>query len=274
MTLSTRWSRLALRSLTGAVAMAIGLSVVGGCGGAAELPPPDFTVYDRIAIAPFLSAHDPGFGMMTARDLSNQLQIVLKREKEGFEIVFDETAERKPVSDAVAALGITMEEAYADPKLAGKAAASLDAGLLLIASVREPRYRTREDDTVVYDMTKFEGLSKGDTAHVVTYQQTTTRIWVKAVSAAGDVVWQSGPPPPEEPGHIQAYVKYARAYQLQAPERPVVEQTQMVTDLRDHIWRRLANRLYPSKFREIKVPHWAEKPDQELKTSGGVLKFD
>ena len=106
MTRSTRWSRLALRSVTAAFAVAIGMSVVGGCGGAAELPPPDFTAYERIAIAPFLAAHDPGFGMMTARDLSNQLQIVLKRDKEGFEVVFDETAERRPVSEAVEALGI------------------------------------------------------------------------------------------------------------------------------------------------------------------------
>ncbi|MBT5712426.1 hypothetical protein HOI71_15370, partial [Candidatus Poribacteria bacterium] len=172
MTRSTRWSRLALRSVTAAFAVAIGMSVVGGCGGAAELPPPDFTAYERIAIAPFLAAHDPGFGMMTARDLSNQLQIVLKRDKEGFEVVFDETAERRPVSEAVEALGITMAEAYADPKLAGKAASSLGVDLLMLAQVREPRFVTKEDDTVVYDMTKFEGLSKGDTAHVVTYQQT------------------------------------------------------------------------------------------------------
>jgi hypothetical protein len=273
MTRSIRWSRLALRSMTAAVALAIGVSVVGGCAGVAELPPPDFSTMQRMAIAPFMAPHDSTFGMRTARDLSNQLQIVLKRDVEGFQIVFDESGDRRPVSEAVEELGITLEEAYADPKLAGKVAAKLGVDMILIGNVREPRFKTDESDRPVYDMSEYAGLSKGDTIYVITYQNVTTRIWLKAVSAAGELVWQTGSPPPEEPGHVQAYIKYARAHKLQAPERPVVEQEQIVTHLRDHIWRLLAHRLYPSKFREIVVPHWQEKPTQTFKTSGGDLEF-
>lgn len=270
---STRWSRLALRSLTAAVALAIGSFVVGGCGGAAELPPPDLTTYDRIAIAPFVAAHDPDFGRTTARDLATQLQIVLKRDKEGFETVVDETVDRQPVSDAISKLGITLEEAYTDPKLAGKVATELGVDMLLIGSVREPRFGLREDDENVYDMSEYAGLSKGDTIYVITYQQVSTRVWCKAVSSAGEVVWQTGSPPPEEPGHLQAYLKYARAYKLQDPERPVIPETEITADLRDQIWRLVAHRLRPDKFAAIAIPTWKEVPDRELKGSGGVITF-
>jgi len=257
--------------LTAAVAVVIGVSV--GCGGAAELPPPDFSTMQNMAIAPFMAPHDTTFGMRTARDLSNQLQIVLKRDVEGFQTVFDESDDRRPVSDAVAELGITLEEAYADPKLAGKVATKLGVDMILIGSVREPRFKIDESDTQVYNMSEYAGLSKGDTIYVITYQSVTTRVWLKAVSSAGELLWQTGSPPPEEPGHVQAYLKYARAHKLQAPERPVVEEEAIITHLRDHIWRLLANRLYPSKFGEIKIPHWQEKPTKTFMTSGGELEF-
>jgi len=273
MTRSTRWSCLALRSWTATVALTIGVSVVVGCGGVAELPPPDFSTMERLAIAPFIAPHDATFGMRTARDLSNQMQIVLKRDVEGFKVVFDESNDRRPVSDAVADLGITMEEAYADPKLAGKVAAKLGVDAILVATVREPRFKTNESDAQVYNMSEYAGLSKGDTIYVITYQSVTTRIWLKAVSASGELLWQTGRPAPEEPGHVQAYLKYATAHKLQAPERPVVEQEQIVTHLRDHIWRLLAHRLYPTKFGEIVVPHWQKKPAKTFMTSGGELEF-
>ncbi|MEO2006763.1 MAG: hypothetical protein ABGY41_22020, partial [Candidatus Poribacteria bacterium] len=263
----------ALRSLTATVALAIGLSVSGGCGGAAELPPPDLTTYTSMAIAPFVAAHDPEFGRTTARDLSTQLQIVLKRDVEGFRTVADETSDRQPVSDAIADLGITLEEAYAGAGLGGKVAGKLGVDILLIGSIREPKFGLKEDDQNVYDMTEFEGLSKGDTIFVLTYQQVSTRVWMKAVSSAGELVWQTGSPPPEEPGHITAYLKYARAHKLQAPERPIIPEAEIRTHLRDHIWRQLAHRLRPDKFAAISVPDWRELPNRELKGSGGIIKF-
>lgn len=257
--------------------LVVGLAGSGwlGCGGSAELPPPDLTAANRIAIAPFLAEEpDPNFGMLVARDLGNQLYLALKREKEGIEVVYDQSDELRPVSEALQKLNLQLAEVYADPKLAGRVAEELSADLLILGRIRKIRYETKEDDTPVFDMSQYEGLSKADTRYVITWQRATTRVWVKVVNPEGQVVWQTGSTPPEEPKPLTGFLRYARAYLSQSPERPPVPQEVMEAHMRDHIWRLVAWKLYPSFFPEVKIPVWKERPQQTFKTSGGVVRFE
>ena len=73
---------------------------------------------------------------------------------------------------------------------------------------------------------------------------------------------------------MSAYLRYARAFQSQVPDKPPVEDHVMRTHLRDQMWRLIAHKLYPSEFPEIKVPEWREKPSQTFKASGGVVRFE
>ena len=253
---------------------AFALLVVVGCGGGKQLPPPDLTTFKKIAIAPMIYEEDPEYGMLAARDLGNQLQIALKQTDDSIRVIFDETTDRQPISDAMAALNLTLDQVFAEPKLAGKVAEALNADVLLVGKIRNLRIETDEDDTPVYDMSAYEGLSKGDTRYVITWQRASTKLWARLVNPAGEVVWQTGAEPPKEPGTLTAYLKYARAYQAAAPSRDPVPEEQIRADMRDHIWRVLAYAIYPSYFPEVKVPVWKEKPTRKFKTSGGPVRFD
>jgi hypothetical protein len=259
---------------------AIGLSLtvllvvaLAGCGGGKAIPPPEMTTYETIAIVPLLTK-DPTQGMLISRDLGNQLQIALKRTNEDVQVVFDESAERRPVSDALANLRLKPDEVYQDPSLAGKVAQALKADVILVGRMSEASITTKEDDRPVYDMSNFTGLSKADTRYTIIWQSATSRVWTKLVSAAGEVIWQTGSPPPKDPRHIQVYLRYARAFLSGIPERIAVPEDVIVSHVRDQAWRMLAHELLPVAFPEIAVPVWKEKPTQRLTASGGELRFD
>jgi len=273
MTWTYRRSRtIALGAVSGFVLISAVALVIGGCGGGTELPPPDVTTYQTIAIAPLLTpnAH---LGMLTARDLGNQIEIALKRVNEDVSVVFDESGDLQPITDALTDLNLTLDAVYADTKLASKVAEALGADILVVARATKANLRTKADDRPVYDMSQQAGIS-GTTKYTILWQWASSKVAVKVVSAAGDVVWQSGTTPPDEPGETSAYLRYARAYQSQVPEKPAVESKVILTHMRNHTWRLMAHMLYPARFPEVKVPEWREKPTNVFKASGGIVRFD
>ncbi len=264
--------RPVLVAVTASLALAATAVMLGGCGGGVELPPPDMSSYNTIAIAPVVMP-DAEFGRLTSRDLGNQLQIALKRDGKDVQLVFDETTDIQPVSDAMARLQLAPDEVFADSKLAAKVAEELGADVVIVGHADEINIRTKEDDRPVYDMSAQAGIS-GTTKYTVVYQWATSRLAAKAVTSAGEVLWQTGTTPPKEPGELSAYIRYARAFQSQVPEKPPVPEGVIRTHMRDQMWRLIAHKLYPSDFAEIKVPVWREKPDQTFKASGGIVRFD
>jgi len=225
-----------------------------------------------IAIAPFI-ATDASFGMLTARDLGNQLQIALKTNGADTRLIFDESQDRQPVTDAIRSLNLKPTEVYQDPALASKVAQALGVDAILIGKISDINIKTEEDDTPIYDMSNQAGIS-GTTKYTLIKQWATSKVWAKLVSNSGEVIWQTGNAPPKEPGAVQGYTRYVRAYQSQIPEKPPVPNDQVVAHMRDHLWRRLAHELYPKAFEEIVLPQWREKPTQTFKTSGGIVSFD
>lgn len=245
-----------------------------GCG-SKELPPPDMTTSAKIAVAPFLSSFDPQFGMLTARDLGNRFQLHFDRVKEGYEVLFDQSDSLQPIMQSMMDLELTDEEVFANPALAGKVAENLGVEMLLVGRIEEPRITLKEDTTPVYDMSMAAGLSVADTKYFITWQRATMKIWLKAVNPQGEVVWQTGSTPPDEPKSFTGHIRYARAYQSAAPERPPVPEEQIMSDLREDAWMRIANRLLPEDFPTVKSPVWKQKPsaDRKFKSSGGLVEF-
>ncbi|MDE0021743.1 MAG: hypothetical protein OXT69_10240 [Candidatus Poribacteria bacterium] len=250
------------------------LILAAGCG-SKELPPPDMTMSSKIAIAPFLSSFDPQFGMLTARDLGNRFQLHFEQVKEGYEVLFDQSEALQPITQSIVDLELTEEEIFANPALAGKVAENLGVDLLIVGRIGEPRITIKEDTTPVYDMSKAGGLSVADTKYFITWQRATMRIWLKAVNQQGEVVWQTGSTPPDEAKSFTGHIRYARAYQSAAPERPPVSEEQIMSDLREDAWMRIANRLLPEDFPKVVSPAWKEKPaaHHRFKSSGGFVEF-
>ncbi len=250
------------------------LILAAGCG-SKELPPPDMTISSKIAVAPFLSSFDPQFGMLTARDLGNRFQLHFDRVKEGYEVLFDQSEALQPVTESLMDLELTDEEMFANPALAGKVAENLGVDLLIVGRIEEPRLTLKEDTTPVYDMSKAGGLSIADTKFFITWQQATVKVSLKAVNPQGEVVWQTGSTPPNEAKSFTGHIRYARAYQSAAPERPPVPEEQIMSDLREDTWMRIAHRLLPEDFPKVQSPVWKEKPpaDQKFKSSGGSIDF-
>ncbi|MDA1192739.1 MAG: hypothetical protein O3A46_13785 [Candidatus Poribacteria bacterium] len=271
-------NRLGLRRIATTLGVAAIALTLAGCSGGVQLPAPELQTYQNIAITPFIYKTDRQFGMLVSRDLGNQLQIGLKQKSESADaypqVIFDESADRKPISDALTQLNITLEDAYANPKLAGKVAAALGAGVIVVGQIRELRIITNEDDRPVYDMSAFGGTSKSDTRYTITYQDATTKLSVKMVDAAGTVIWQTGSTPPKEPGTLTGHLKYAKAFQVSSVTKDAVPEGTIIAHMRDHIWRLVAYELYPGYFPLVKIPVWKEKPTQRFKASGGEVRFD
>ena len=250
------------------------LILAAGCG-SKELPPPDMTMSSKIAVAPFLSSFDPEFGMLTARDLGNRFQLHFDRVKEGYEVLFDQSDALQPITQSIVNLELTDEEMFANPALAGKVAENLGVDMLIVGRIGEPRLTIKEDTAPVYDMSQAAGLSIADTKYFITWQAATVKIWLKAVNPQGEVVWQTGSTPPDEAKSFTGHIRYARAHQSAAPERPPVPENQIMSDLREDTWMRIANRLLPESFPKVKSPVWKEKPsaDRKFKSSGGIIEF-
>lgn len=236
------------------------------------LPPPNFSTLQTIAIAPLIGS-DPTMGMLTSRDLGNQLQIALKQKNVSTTLLFDESQDRQPVTDALRSLNLKPIEVFQDPALAAKVAQKLGVDALLIGRMSDTNIKTEEDDTPVYDMSSQAGIS-GTTKYTLVKQWATAKVWMRLVSSDGSIIWQSGTHPPKEPGPIQGYTRYVRAYQSQVPEKPPVPQDQILAHMRDHLWRRVAHELYPQAFPEIVLPEWRERPKRTFKTTGGIVSFD
>lgn len=266
-----------LRAMRQTTLFAVGAAValvtasLSGCSGKA-LPPPDIAAMQTVAVAPLI-ATDAAFGMLTARDLGNQLQIALKSNASTATFTFDESQDRQPVTDAIRSLNLKPTEVYEDPALAAKVAQALGADAILIGKLSDISIKTEEDDTPVFDMSNQSGIS-GTTKYTLIKQWATSKVWAKLVSSNGDVVWQSGSAPPKDPDSVQGYTRYVRAYQSQVPDKPPVPEDQIIAHMRDHLWRRLAHELYPKSFAEIVIPQWRERPTQTFKTTGGVVSFE
>ena len=156
-----------------------------GCG-SKELPPPDLSTSSKLAVAPFLSEFNAEFGMLTARDLGNRFQLYYGGQKEGYEVIFDQSDALQPITQAMMALELTMEELFANPALAGKVAENLGADMLLVGRIGKPRLTIKEDTTPVYDMSQAGGLSIADTKYFITWQAATVKVWLKMVNPQGE----------------------------------------------------------------------------------------
>ena len=264
--------RPAVVVVTASLALAATAVLLGGCSKGVELKPPDMASYETIAIAPLVTP-DPDFGRLAARDLGNQLQIALKQKNKNATVVFDETADIQPISDAMERLKLGPDEVFADSKLAAKVAEELGADIVIVGRASKINIRTKEDDRPVYDMSAQAGIS-GTTKYTIVWQWASSRVAVKVVTSSGEVLWQTGTTPPKEPGDLSAYIRYAKAFQSQVPEKPPVSDDVIRTHMRDQTWRLIAHKLYPSDFIEIKVPVWREKPAQTFKASGGIVRFE
>ncbi|MCD6505621.1 hypothetical protein J7M22_03250 [Candidatus Poribacteria bacterium] len=231
-----------------------------GCGGK-QVQPPTIKEGSTVIIAPF-DSEDKSKEMRMFLPYTIGTQLKLKMDKVNW--VFDESDAVSPVGSYLKKKNITPQDIFTSPKLAAEVAKGLNADLIITAHLSSPRLSKREDDRPVYDMTKV-GVA-GANRYTLLYQRGSIDATVNIIDAkTAEPIWSV---------KMKGAVKYVRAFQSQAPEKPPVPDKQIISDLRKHLAQRILHALYPNIFPDKPVPELLEKPKQRLIASGGELKFE
>ena len=221
--------------------------------------------HKRIAIAPFATEEDSaGMERRFPLDLATRLSIAEKER----EWVYDQSDTLSPVDDALKNQGLEPNDIFMDSALAAKIGKELNADLIIVGHIANPRIKEWMDNNPVFDMSNQAGIS-GTTRFVLVYQQATLNITVKAIDTqTGNPIWVNG----EDKGKgFTGYTKYIREFQTQDPAKEYsrVAEEQIHADIRKHMLSQIGHQLLPEEVAARPVPDILVKPNRPLVRAGG-----
>ena len=242
------------------------LCVAVGCtGGELNITtPPPISDAKRIAVTSFFAETENinKLGSRMSVNLATRMELIFK----DAEWVYDISNKVKPVDDKLTELGLTLNQIYIDPALAAKLGQALNADMIIIGMVDEPKL-TRQD----YDQHLMKQGSQGGISGTSTYIRTRLtaigRVRVKVIdSNSGELIFSN---------RIRSYLKYWYAYQTQQSEQIIFKSdTDRLADLGKYLPLRIAYVLHPSGLKLEREEQILLKPDIILKGTGGIVDFN
>lgn len=199
------------------------LIAVLACGIGNILPSkemPSLEGYPRVVLVFFnikSSEECKGLPTMVSYSVGTKLSIRCK-DKNWF---FDQSERVKPVSDRLEELGICACDIYRDFQMAARLAEALQADLIIVGQIEEPRFTKEESGKIEYDMS--EVSAAGTRRYYAIYQTAILKANFEVIDAkAEQIIWD---------GRIIGYKKYKTRYRTGNPPVWQREET-MLADVR------------------------------------------
>ena len=237
-----------------------------GCGGSVDniTEPPPIGEAKRIALTPFFAdtAETNRLGGRISVNLATRLELIFKEA----EWLYDISTKVQPVQDKLTELGLTLNQIYADPALAAKLGQALNADMLIIGMVENPKLGQRDYNQLLMKQGRQGGIS-GTSTYICTVLTALGKARVKVIdTASGELQYNN---------RIQSYLKYWYAYQTQQSEQQIFKSSEdRMADLGKYLSLRIAYVLHPTGFRLEKEEQILLKPDMVLKGTGGLFEFN
>jgi len=240
------------------VTMLLSVVFISGC--TKEVKPLSLDDYQKIAIAPFSTEKESAeMERRFPQDLGTQLSLV-KKDKEW---IYDQSETLSPISDQLKAQSLTPKDIFLDPALAAKVGRGVNADVIIVGHINNPKTKDWMDNSPVFDMSNQSGIS-GTTRFILVYQQATLKIYAQAIDTkSGNVIWDNG-------GFI-GFTKYIREFQTQDPSKDTsrIAPDQMHADVRRHMLRQIGHQIAPDQIAGRPIPEILIKPSRNLIRSGG-----
>ena len=240
----------------------------GGGDGHVEIDtPPPISDAKRIAIVPFFAetgaAEDVGkLARRVGVNLATRMELIFKEA----EWVYDISNKVKPVDDKLTALGLTVEQVYADPALAAKLGQELNSDMVIIGKVTEPRITDQDYNQLLMKQGRQGGIS-GTSTYIRTRLTARGLTQVRVIDAnSGEIIFNN---------RVGSYLKYWYAYQTQQSEQQIFKsRMDRLADLGKYLPLRIAYVLYPTGLKVELEEQILLKPDMVLKGTGGIVEFN
>jgi hypothetical protein len=236
----------------------LSVAFISGCS--KKIEPLSLDDYQRIAIAPFSTEKESaGMERRFPLDLATQLSL-LKKDKEW---IHDQSDTLSPINDQLKSQSLTPKDIFLDPALAAKVGQAVNADVILVGHIKNPKLEEKYDSNPLYDMSAQAGIS-GTTKFVLVYQWATLNMQVQAIDTkSGNVIWDNG--------GFTGYTKYIREYNTTDPARLTsrISPDQLKADVRKHMLNQIGHQLAPDKINKRPVPEILIKPDRKLIRAGG-----
>lgn len=243
------------------------LAMVGcGTGEVRITTPPPITDAKRIVVTPFFAEAEMEdinkLGSRITVNLATRMELIFKEA----EWVYDISNKVKPVNDKLGELGLTVNQIYADPALAAKLGQALDADMVIIGMVEDPKLTRQDYNQHLMKQGRQGGIS-GTSTYIRTRLTAIGRVQVKVVdSGSGTLIFSD---------RIRSYLKYWYAYQTQQSEQVIFKSdTDRLADLGKYLPLRIAYLLHPTGLKSEQEQQILLKPDIILKGTGGVVEFN
>ena len=215
-----------------------------GCGIKSILPSkevPPLGDYSTVVLVPFDVKKPSGQYDGLPTKLSYAIGTKLSIRHQGRNWLYDQTARISPVSDKLKELNISPADVYQDPQKAAQLAESLQADLVIIGQIEEPRLTKKESGHVYEDKSEATPSPAGSRFYGID-QTAVLRGNAKLVTKASRVIWD---------GVIIGYKKYHTRYRTGNPPRFERDET-MMADVRREFVEVLVNKIYPAEVAEEK----------------------
>ncbi len=240
---------------------------MAGCGGGEVniTEPPPLSEAKRIVITPFFSDSEAEevnqLGSRISVNLATRLELIFKEA----EWVYDISSKVQPVADKLAELGLTVSQLYTDPALAAKLSEALNADMLIIGRVEEPKLSRNDYNQLLMKQGRQGGIS-GTSTYIRTRLTALGNVRVRVVDATGTLIFNN---------RIRSYLKYWYAYQTQQSEQQIFKtEVDRLADLGKYLPLRIAYILHPTGFKSESEEQILLKPDLVLKGTGGIVEFN
>ena len=246
------------------------LVMVGCLGGDGEInidTPPPISEAKRVTVVPFFA--DAGatedvikLSGRISVNLATRLELIFK----DAEWIYDISNKVKPVDDKLTELGLTPEQVYADPALAAKLGQALEADMVIIGMVDNPKLDGRDYNQHLMKQGRQGGIS-GTSTYICTRLIAIGRTRVKVIdTSSGEMLFNN---------RVQSYLKYWYAYQTQQSEQQIFKSDMdRLADLGKHLPLRIAYELYPTGLKLEAEEKILLKPDIVLMGTGGFFEFN
>lgn len=167
-------------------AMLVSVAFISGCSKQVEPLNLDDS-QKRIAIAPFWTEEESAdMERRFPQDLSTQLSLV-KKDKEW---IYDQSDALNPIRSQLDAQSLAPENIFLDPALAAKVGRGVNADVIIVGHIENPKIEEWMDNRPIFDMTNQAGIS-GTTRFILVYQQSILKMHVKAIDTkSGNVIWE------------------------------------------------------------------------------------
>ncbi len=225
--------------------------------------PPPISDAKRIAVTPFFAEKKDinKLGSRMTVNLATRFELIFKEA----EWVYDISNKVKPIDDKLTELGLTLNQIYIDPALAAKLGQALDADMIIIGMVEEPKLTRKDYDQHLMKQGRQGGIS-GTSTYIRTRLTAIGRVRVKVIdSESSELIFSN---------RIRSYLKYWYAYQTQQSEQIIFKSDiDMLADLGKYLPLRIAYVLHPTGLK-LEEEQILLKPDIILKGTGGVVEFN